>query len=476
MDTKPAQTDKALPVLFLTEMWERFGFYVVQGLLVLYMTSHFGYSDSESFTILGVFTALVYVSPLPGGFIASRLLGYRTCIVWGGLFLILGYALLALPFAELLLHPALATIIIGNGLFKPNISSLLGTQFEAHDPRRDSAYTLFYIGINLGALLAGMSSGYVKDYYGWQVSFSLASVGLIIGLLTFAFGRRYLKDVSLPGVVSRKLQWQLFLYCLLALIGVCFLLHITALANWLLPCIGSGLVIFLIVLTAQQTHTHRNNMFVLSTLIMSSVVFWMLMLQMFYSANLFIERLVDKQLFGFPLSSTVFWGSESIFIILLGPVFALSWQSLGEHHKNPSPISKFIIGIVMTGFGFLVLALSTFFPNSHGLVHPLWIFLAYSLITIGELFISPIGLSAISMLAPPSLIGLLMGTWFVATGFGGIFAGLIARLASLPDSVTTVSGKLAIYQSAFIYYSYIAFFVAIFLFFTQFVVKKFRPL
>ena len=149
MDTLKPRHPKALPFLFLTEMWERFGFYVIQGLLVLYMTLSFGWSDSSAYTILGVFSALVYISPFVGGFLADKVLGFKTAILWGGLFLIIGYALLALPFAQLLFYPALATIIVGNGLFKPNISSILGTQYSSDDPRRDSGFTIFYIGINI---------------------------------------------------------------------------------------------------------------------------------------------------------------------------------------------------------------------------------------------------------------------------------------------------------------------------------------
>src|SRR3990167_454908 len=167
----------ALPFLFLTEMWERFGFYVVQGLLILYMTQYFGFTDNEGYTILGVFSALVYISPFIGGFLADKILGFKTAIVWGGLFLIVGYALLSLPYPKLLFYPALATIIIGNGLFKPNISSLLGTQYASNDPRRDSGFTIFYIGINIGAFLAGISSGYIKNFFGWRTSFGLAAFG-----------------------------------------------------------------------------------------------------------------------------------------------------------------------------------------------------------------------------------------------------------------------------------------------------------
>lgn len=463
---------KALPYLFLTEMWERFGFYVVQGLLVLYMTEYFGFSDSASYTILGVFTALVYISPLVGGFIANKLLGFKTSIVWGGFFLVLGYTLLALPYAKLLLYPALATIIVGNGLFKPNISSLLGTQYTIDDPRRDSGFTIFYIGINIGAFLAGISSGYIKDYFGWRTSFALAAIGLIIGLCTFTYGLKWIKNTLAEPTISRQFRWQLIAYCLLAIIGLTFLLQIHVLANWLLPCVGVLLLFGLVYLTLQQDAEYRKKMLILNTLILSSIVFWMLFLQIFYSANLFVERLVDKNLFGIPLSTTVFYASESIFIILLGPLFAVSWEVLSNNNKNPTPVTKFIFGILFAGLGFLVLGLSTLYPNAQGLISPLWVFFSYLLITIGELLLSPIGLSAVTLLAPPRLIGMMMGVWFVATGFGGIFAGWLAKLSSVPTHITQTTDKLAIYQTAFLDYAYLAFFVAIALFFVQLALKR----
>lgn len=472
MNTHTTHQPKALPYLFLTEMWERFGFYVVQGLLVLYMTQFFGFSDSKSYTILGVFTALVYISPLAGGFLANRLLGYKTAITWGGLLLILGYALMALPYAQILIYPALATIIVGNGMFKPNISSLLGTQYAAGDPQRDTGFTLFYIGINIGVLIAGFSSGYIKEYFGWHVSFALASIGLIIGLITFRLGQRHIKGNPIP-VIPTGFKQKFALYTILAIAGLSFLLKVHALSTWLLPAVGIILLAGLTVLTMQQAPDDRKRMLVLNTLILSSIVFWMLFLQMFYSANLFIDRLVSKDFFGLPLTTTIFYASESVFIILLGPLFAWSWHALGKNEKNPSPVSKFTFGIFFTGLGFLILSTSTYFPNADGLINPLWVFGAYLLITIGELLLSPIGLSAVTMLSPPKLAGVMMGVWFVATGFGGMFAGMLAQLSNVPDTVTDLEGKLAIYRQAFMDYSHFAFLVVIILFFVGLWLKRF---
>lgn len=462
----------ALPIMFLTEMWERFGFYVVQGLLVLYITQAFGYSDNKSYSTLGAFTAMAYISPIVGGYLADRLLGFVSTVIWGGFVLILGYALLAIPSHGFLLYPGLATIVIGTGMFKPSISSLLGAQYKPDDPRRDSGFTIFYIGINTGAFLAGASSGYIKDAFGWHMSFFLASIGLIIGLATFVFGLKKIHHVHQHPPLSLKNKFRLGFYCLLAIIGISFLLQINALADFVLPGFGVLLIVYLGFLTMQQEPAYRKRMTLLNILIVSSVVYWMMYFQMFFASNLFVERLVDKHMFGLHLSTTVFYATESIFIILLGPVMAWSWLFLGTRQKNPSYISKFIFGILFAGLGMLALSISTYFPDQHGMVYPEWVIFAYLLITIGELLLSPIGLSAVTMLAPPNLVGFMMGVWFVAIGFGGVFAGAIAKLASVPETVTLQSEKLAIYHEAFMIYAKIAFFVTIVLVFSQLLVKK----
>jgi len=462
---------KALPFLFLTEMWERFGFYVAQGLLVLYMTQYYGFSDNESYTISGVFAGLVYISPFVGGILADRILGFKTAIIWGGLFLVLGYALLSLSAVQWVFYPALATIIIGNGLLKPNISSLLGSQYTRDNPRRDSGFTIFYIGINIGVALSGLS-GYVKNAFGWQTTFALASLGMIIGLLTFFSGLKYINNTQKLKPVSHKLKSLVLICCVLSILGVSLLLKVNALANVLLPAAGVVLLVFLVMLTLKQEGESRKRMIVLNTLIISSIVFWTLFLQLFNSANLYVDRLVDKNLLGMHLTTTVFYASESIFIMIFGPLFAILWEILGTHNKNPSPVSKFVLGIFFAGLGFLVLGISTMFPNSQELINPLWIFSAYLLITFGELMLSPIGLSAVTMLAPTNLVGMMMGVWFVATGFGGLFAGWIAKLSSVPQSAQTAAQKLAIYQHAFFNYACLAFAVAVILFLVKLGLKK----
>lgn len=474
MRHRTAKHPGILSFLFMTEMWERYGFYVVQGLLVLYMTQYFGFSDDASYGILGAFTALAYISPILGGVIADKLLGFRNCILLGGLFLITGYALLALPSAQIFLYPGLATIVVGTGLFKPNISSMLGTQYEEHDPRLDSAFTIFYIGINSGAFLAGISSGYIRDYFGWRMSFGLASLGLIVGMLTFLYGLRYLKHPEKAAPVKKvDNRAALVFYTVLTIVALSLLLKLQKLTSILLPVFGVGLVGFMFYLAFQQKAQVRSRMLVLNTLIVSSVVYWMMYFQMFFSMNLFVDRLVNKEVWGIHLSTTVFYASESVFIILFGPLFAMAWTTLSQRKCNPSPYTKFIWGLAFAGVGMLIATAGTFFPDGNMLIHPSYIFAAYFMITVGELMLSPIGLSAVTTLAPKHLTGLMMGIWFVAIGFGGIFAGFIAKFAAIPSTVTESADKIAIYQSAFLNFACMAFLMAIALvFLRQFGFKK----
>lgn len=469
---------KALTYLFLTELWERYGFYIVQGMLVLYLTKALGFPDDDSYTISGLFTALAYISPMFGGFIADRFLGFEVTILWGGIFLIVGYALLAFLSLDGF-YFALATIIIGTGLFKPNISSLLGALYKPDDPGRDSGFTFFYIGINVGIFLAGLSSGFIKDYFGWKASFGFASIGLIISLITFFMG---LKNGSIRTAIDRKISpprsiflsaYFLIFYCIIANLILGFLLKSSILGNWLLPAVGVCLVVFMFTLvTRLKDNEERKKLIMLNVLIISSVVFWALFWQMFFSVNLFIDRLVDRRVFGIELPTTVFYTLESIFIILFGPALAWSWQTLNENERNPSPMMKFILAIVIIGLGFFVLAICTHFYNASYLVNPLWIVLAYFLITTGEMLLSPIGLSAVTTLSPPHLTGMMMGIWFAALGFGGQFAGVLAKLSSVEGSAQDALVQLPIYGHAFMQYAYLAFGVAIVLFFMHIALKR----
>jgi POT family proton-dependent oligopeptide transporter len=198
----------------------------------------------------------------------------------------------------------------------------------------------------------------------------------------------------------------------------------------------------------------------------------MIFLQLFFSATLFIDRVIDKTVFGFAIPTTAFYALESVFVILLGPLFAWSWQTLSHNQRNPAAFMKFISAIGFVGLGFLTLAISTYFPGSNQLINPLWVALSYCLLTVGEMLLSPIGLSAVTTLAPRNKVGMMMGIWFVATGFGGQFAGALAKIASIPENITDLNAQLTIYRTAFLDYTYIALGVALSLFTLQFFLKK----
>ncbi len=465
---------KALPFLFLTEMWERFGFYVVQGLLVLYMTKAYGFSDSKSFTILGSFSALVYIAPMIGGIVADRILGFKQAILWGSIILSLGYAFLVLSGVNAFYY-ALAIIVLGNGLFKPNISSLLGTLYAPGNAARDAGFTIFYVGINVGALFAGLASGFIKDRFGWQASFALASVGLIIGLLTFMYGIR--SGAINYRAAENELRQKWFLtepfllfYGILVIPLLANFLSSEWAGKWLLPILGVFLLFFVFILAYKHAPRERNRLITLNVLIMASIVFWMIWMQIFFSANLFIDRLVDKDIFGFHISTTVFLALQSVFVVLLGPILAWAWQD--TRYSPASHFIKFVFAIFFVGLGFLALAFSTHFTNSHHLINPLWVVLSYTLITIGELLLSPIGLSAVTMLSPRHLTGMMMGIWFVSLGFGGAFAGWLASFSSVPETINNVAIQLPIYRKAFMGYAYLAFFIALLLFIIQLLINK----
>lgn len=467
---------KALPFLFLTEMWERYGFYVVQGLLILYMTKAYGFSDSKSYTILGSFSALVYIAPMIGGIIADRILGFKQAIVWGAIILSLGYAFLTISNSYTFYY-ALAIIVIGNGLFKPNISSLLGTLYAAHDAGRDSGFTIFYVGVNVGALFAGLSSGFIKEHYGWHASFALASGGLMIGLMTFIYGIQSGAINYQAAMHDLKQKWFLtepflLFYGILAIPLIANFLSSEWAGKWLLPMMGVFLLFFVFVLAYKHSPRECNRLITLNILIIASIIFWMIWMQIFFSANLFIDRLVEKDIFGFHIPTPVFLALQSVFVVLLGSIIAWSWQGSQEKYKSSSYFSKFVLAILFVGLGFLTLAMSTYFTNHHHLVSPLWVVFSYILITIGELLLSPIGLSAVIMLAPRHLTGMMMGIWFVSLGFGGAFAGWLATLSSVPEAISNVAIQLPIYRKAFMSYAYLAFLVALILFIIQLLVNK----
>ncbi|OGT43592.1 MAG: hypothetical protein A3F13_01305 [Gammaproteobacteria bacterium RIFCSPHIGHO2_12_FULL_40_19] len=456
----PTQQPSVIPVFFATEMWERFGWYMIQALLVLYMTSQvFGFSDANSYAILGAFSAISYITPIFGGYIASRILDFEHAVTLGGFLLAIGYALLSLPH-ENLFYIALAIISIGNGFFKPNISSYLGDFYQKNDPFREKGYTIFYVGINVGVLLSTATSGYLVRYFGWHIPFLIASIGLLIGTVTFVFGLYYLRNAKnyhriKPSIANKKPLAIALVYLaavVLTIISYEIIRH-RAFANILM--LGGGCVIFiaLIIHAFRYNTTARNKLLACIFLTIISIVFWAIFFQMFFSMNLFIERAVGRQIFNAVLPTPLFISLESIFIVLLGPCFAVLWQRLSKKNKNPGVPLKFSLALFSLVIAFLIAYIGTQHTAANGVTNMIYIVCAYLFITVGELLLSPIGLTMVTVLVPQELVGLMMGVWFVALGLGEKLASVIAGYASIPKEISAIPTMDQIYGHAFFQYA-----------------------
>lgn len=460
---------KVLRYFFLTEAWERFGFYTVQILLVLYMTSILNFSDSKAYTIIGGFTAMAYITPLLGGYLADRVMGYRFSILLGGILLCAGYACLGL-FPNALLQ-GLTLIVIGNSLFKPNISSFLGQFYKKNDPRRDSGFTLFYIGINLGALLGPVLGGYTQQWFGWYTCFGIASAGLLVGTLTFrasfhvlenkGYSPRYPDIKSLANLLFSKPQILLLLLFVAAVVLTLF--YFPNVTTNLLSVVGGLILIGLVILTLRQQATEKKHMFALIIMVLFAIVFWGLFFEIYSSVNLFTDRTVDHTVFGFAIPTAAFIGLEAIFIVLLGPFFASIWQRMNPKMRFMTTPYKFAYGLFFTALAYELLVVVINHSQIGTLVNPAWMVLFYLLLVIAELFLSPIGLAMITRLSPEKHVGLMMGVWFISLGYGGAFSGFLAQDASILKTQALVD-QIHVYKNAFQHFANVGFGAFIILF------------
>jgi proton-dependent oligopeptide transporter, POT family len=432
---------KGLFVLFFAEMWERFSYYGMRALLIFYLTKHWLFSDSESGVIYGAYTALVYITPVLGGYLADKYLGQRKAVTYGAVLLTFGHFLMGFEgtggqdSASLnIFWLALAFIIVGSGFLKANISVIVGQLYGRTDVRRDGAYTIFYVGINLGAAIGALLCGYLGETYGWAYGFGAAGFGMLAGLIVFVVFKPLLLGRGEPADPAKleskvggiKLEWLLYLIGLVA-VGVCWwMVQNQAIVGTLLGVAGAilvGYVLFTAVvkLPAQD----RDRIFAAMTLIFGSILFWALFEQAGSSLNLFTDRHVDRNMLGMDVKASMFQSINAIYIVLLGPLFAALWVWMGRKGIEPSAPAKFGLGVIQLGLGFLVLVAGAAVGDG-AMVPVIFIFLIYLLHTTGELCLSPVGLSAMNRLAPAHMASLIMGTWFFASATGNFAAGLIA--------------------------------------------------
>lgn len=445
---------KGLFVLFLAEMWERFSYYGMRALLIFYLVQHWLFSDAEASVIYGAYTALVYITPVVGGYLADRYLGQRKAVLFGAILLTLGHFAMAfegdgsLGQANPMINVfwlALALIIVGSGFLKANISVIVGQLYPRTDVRRDAGYTIFYMGINVGAATASIICGYLGQTYGWQYGFGLAGFGMLIGLVFFVLGKPLLRgrgEPKNPALLKESFaglprEWSIYGLGLL-MVGICWAaVQYQELVGTVLGVFGGGLVAYVLYIAVAKLPTdERDRIFAALFLILTSIIFWALFEQAGSSLNLFTDRHVDRA----GVEASMFQSINAIYIILLAPIFAAMWQWLGRRGAEPSTPLKFGLGVVQVGLGFLVLVWGARSVGIDVATPVLFIFLIYLLHTTGELCLSPVGLSAMNRLAPAHMASLIMGTWFFASAAGNFAAGLIAA-ATGAEGVGEEAGK-----------------------------------
>jgi proton-dependent oligopeptide transporter, POT family len=431
-----------LRTLFLTELWERFSYYGMRALLILFMTAPtarhgLGIGTPEAGAIYGLYTGMVYLLALPGGWIADKILGGRRAVLIGGVIIALGHFCLAIPTITTF-FVGLVLIVTGTGLLKPNVSTMVGQLYPAHDPRRDAGFSIFYIGINLGAFIAPLICSYVGENINWHYGFALAGLGMTVGVVQYTLSASTLGTAGTAPVPSpgerKQFRLSLLAFLFVLLLGGKLAYDGTLSIQSLSSGFGVLLTTIVIVLFAgmlifgKWTKEERGRLIAIFVLFAASALFWSIYEQGGSTLNLFADRNTNRTVPGMsqPFPAGWFQSLPALFVISIAPMFAWLWVKLGD--RNPSSTIKFSIGLLFGGLSFIILI-----PIAGKLgVSPIWLTLTYLLQTIGELCLSPVGLSAMTKLAPQRIASMIMGVFFVSISIGDYFGG---RMASIYETM-----------------------------------------
>jgi proton-dependent oligopeptide transporter, POT family len=455
---------RGLATLFFTEMWERFSYYGQRAILILYMTDSVAHGGlafplAKAGAIYGLYTAMVYLLALPGGWFADRITGQRRAVLYGGILISIGQFCLMSP-GSLLFYLGLVLLILGTGLLKPNVSTIVGQLYSQADERRDSGFSIFYMGINIGALISPIACGWVGQPPHWRWGFGLAGVGMIAGLIQYVLGWKHLGSAGLHPVVSANPEEDrrqkrraatgglLGLVILVALGALGSSGAITITAESISDALGVALIIISAAVFAWLIFGHgwsvveRKRSAAILVLFIASALFFAAFEQAGSSLNLFADRATSRHLLGFEFPAAWFQFVQPTFVILLAPVFAWLWIALRRH--EPSSPTKFSLGLLFVGVSFAMLVPPARANMGGALVSPWWLTVSYLLQTLGELCLSPVGLSAMTKLAPVRVAGLMMGVWFLSIALGNWLAG---RAASLYETLTVPAlfGAVAVF-------------------------------
>lgn len=442
---------KSLRIFFATEMWERYGFYVVQSLLALYLSLHFKWPDKQTYSLVGSFTALTYLSPVVGGWIADKLIGQKRAVLLGSVVLFISYCLLSIVDSTVILTASLAGIAVGTGLLKPNISSLLGNEYLQGSARRESGFTIFYMGITSGIILGTTLPSILNEHFGWAASFTSAAIGMIIAFLVFSFGIKIYKIKDYNPFVYQFKKIALALGLMFVLWSLSFyVLNSPQLANLVFGFVVLFSAAYIVYAVSGEHANQSRKTLVIGLLCIISAVFWSFYFQMFMSLTLFISRVVEPTFLGIQFPAPYYVTIQSIGMLIIGYFLAQKNPQLNLIERGLSIGRKFLCAIFIITAAYIIIASASNFTDKSALLSPLLMIPAYLMFSLAELLLSPVGLSAITLLADKNKVSTMMGIFFVSLGIGGFLSGKLASLAAIPDGETNIATLKTLYAAAFI--------------------------
>lgn len=441
---------KQLWYLFFSEMWERFAFYGMRGMLAIFMLEQLLLKEDEVNLKYGGIQAFIYAMTFVGGLFADKLLGFRKSVFWGGLLMIIGSFTLATSPKELY-YVGIAFTIVGTGFFKPNISTMVGSLYKDGDPRRDAGFGLFYSGINFGALLGGALCIEAANRYSWNLAFSLAGIGMIIGLGIFVFTRKLLGPIGLSPLLGKKPANKILASDIMVYVGSILVLPLVYLliknsqyTDYFMYTVGPLAVLYIFYEMTKYNKIEQQKLIAAFIFIVFSIFFWAFFEQAGGSLSLFARYNLHDKVLGITIDPNVVNNSSnSLFVIILSPIAGLLWFWMAKRKIEPNTVIKFGIAFLFVGISFYLYYYTRFFADAEGKTSLNLFTLAYLVSTLGELCLSPIGLSLMTTLAPKPLHGMMMGMWFLASAYGQYAAGILGASMTAPENATNTEKLLA---------------------------------
>lgn len=446
---------KQLWYLFFSEMWERFCFYGMRGMLTFFMVDQLLMNEKVANLQYGATQAFVYAFTFIGGLFADKILGYRKSLFWGGIMMIVGSIILAIN-PQQFFFLGISFTVIGTGFFKPNISTMVGTLYKANDARRDAGFSLFYSGINIGALLGGYACIYLGKNYSWNLAFGLAGIVMTISLLTFVFTQKSMADIGVSPLLNldaskRKLyEYATYIGTIIAIPLIMTMVSNPEYTDYFMYTIGPITLLYLAYEMRNFSINENKKLIAAMVFIVFSILFWAFFEQSGGSLSLFAANNLDNDILGLKLDPNgVNNAANSLFVIIFAPILGIVWIWMSNRKSEPNTVVKFGLGFLFLALAFYTFYTTRFFANAEGLTSLEMFTLAYFIITFGELCLSPIGLSIMTKLAPAKLQAVMMGMWFLASAYGQYVAGILGAGMASADENATKTEKLIAYTDGY---------------------------